>query len=190
MKPRTLLLIAMVLLASVARVLPHPPNFSPVDAVALFCAAFLGSRWAAFLVPLAVMLLGDLGLEAAGRLGFLGGWMAGGQGIHPGMGVVYLAVALVAALGLVLRRHRSVPMIGACTLGGSVIFFLVTNFAWWAGYDLYPHTAEGLIESYTAALPFFHWTVLGDVCFSTVLFGGFAWAEKRFPALQAGTGQA
>jgi hypothetical protein len=178
MKLRTLLLIGMILLASIARVLPHPPNFSPVGAVALFAAAYLGSRWAAFVVPLTVMLLGDLGLELAGRLGLLGGWMAGSQGIHAGMGVVYLAVALIAALGLVLRRHRSVPVIAACTLGGSVIFFLVTNFAWWAGYDLYPHTAEGLVESYTAALPFFHWTVLGDAFFSTVFFGGFAWAEK------------
>jgi hypothetical protein len=190
MKPRTLFLVSMVFLASVARVLPHPPNFSPVGAVALFGAAYFASRWAAFLVPLGVMLLGDLGLEAAGHMGLLGGWMAGSQGIHPGMGVVYVAVALVTALGLVLRRYRSVPMIGACTLGGSVIFFLVTNFAWWVGYDLYPHTVEGLIQSYTAALPFFHWTVLGDVLFSTVLFGGFAWAEKRIPALHAGTGQA
>ncbi len=180
----------MILFASLARVLPHPPNFSPVNAVALFGAAYFGSRWAAILMPLGVMLLGDLGLEAAGRLGLLGGWMAGSQGIHPGMGIVYLAVALVAALGLVLRRHRTLPAIAGCTLGGSAIFFLVTNFAWWAGYDLYPHTWEGLLQSYTAALPFFHWTVLGDICFSTVLFGGFAWAEKRFAALRPGGVQA
>jgi hypothetical protein len=174
----------MVLVATLARVLPHPPNFTPIGAVALFGAAHFRSRSAAFLVPLAAMFLGDLALEAAGGLGLLGGWMAGGQGFYAGMWVVYLAVALVTALGLLLRRRRSIPAVAACVLAGSAIFFLVTNFAWWASYELYPHTAAGLVLSYTAALPFFHWTLLGDAFFSTVLFGGFALAEKRYPALR------
>jgi len=92
---------------------------------------------------------------------------------------------VIAALGLVLRRRKSVSAIAGCVLAGSVIFFLLTNFAWWAGYDLYPHTLAGLMLSYEAAIPFFHWTLLGDIFFATVLFGGFALAERRYPALQA-----
>src|SRR5438132_8806742 len=104
MQPRALVLLGMILLAALARLLPHPPNFTPVGAVALFGAAHLPSRWAAFLAPVAAMFLGDLALEAAGGLGLLGGWMAGGKGFYAGMWVVYLAVALVTALGFVLRR--------------------------------------------------------------------------------------
>ena len=184
MTPRTLVLVGMVLVASLARVLPHPPNFTPIGAVALFGAAHFRSRWAAFLVPLSAMFLGDLALEVASSLGLLAGWMAGGRGFYAGMWVVYLAVGLVTGLGLLLRRRRSVPAVAACVLAGSVLFFLVTNFAWWATYDLYPHTAEGLVLSYTAALPFFHWTLLGDAFFSTALFGGFALAERRYQALR------
>jgi hypothetical protein len=85
---------------------------------------------------------------------------------------------------LVLRRRRSLPAVAGCTLAGSVVFFLVTNFAWWAGYDLYPHTWEGLLVCYAAALPFFGWTLLGDAFFATVLFGGFALAARHYPALR------
>jgi hypothetical protein len=184
MKPRTMVLVGMVFAAALARLLPHPPNFTPIGAMALFGAAHFRSRWAAFLVPLSAMFLGDLALQVLGGLGLLGGWMAGGTGFYPGMGVVYLAVALVAALGLLLRRRRSVAAVAGCVLAGSVLFFLVTNFAWWAGYDLYPHTWEGLLLSYAAAIPFFHWTLLGDASFATVLFGGFALAEKRYPVLR------
>jgi hypothetical protein len=186
MKPRTLALIGVVFATALARLLPHPPNFTPVGAVALFGAAHFHSRWPAFLVPVAAMLLGDLALEAAGGLGLLGGWMAGGKGFYAGMWVVYLAVALVTALGFLLRRRRSLPVVAPCVLAGSVLFFLVTNFAWWAGYDLYPHTAEGLLLSYASALPFFHWTLLGDAFYAAVLFGGFALAEKRYPVLRPG----
>ena len=185
MKLRTLVLLSMVVLAALARLLPHPPNFTPVAAMTLFGAAHFRSRWIAFLVPLMAMFLSDLALEVTTRLGWLGGWMAQGRGFHDGMWVVYGAVAGIAALGLALRRRESVPAIAGCVLGGSVIFFLLTNFAWWAGYDLYPHTLAGLMLSYEAAIPFFHWTLLGDIFFATVLFGGFALAERRYPALQA-----
>jgi hypothetical protein len=185
MKLRTTVLVSMVLLAALARLLPHPPNFTPVAAMALFGSAHFRSRWAAFVVPLAALFLSDLALEVAGNLGLLGGWMAQGRGFYDGMAIVYGAVAAIAALGLVLRRWKSVPATAACVLASSVLFFLVTNFAWWAGYDLYPHTLEGLAMSYAAGVPFFHWTLLGDAFFATALFGGFALAEAHYPALQA-----
>ncbi len=185
MKARTVVLVGMVLFVALARLVPHPPNFTPVAAMALFGAAHFRSRWAAFLVPLTAMLVSDLALEIATRLGVYSGWMAQSRGFHEGMWVVYGTVALIAALGLFLRRWKSVWAVAGCVLASSVLFFLVTNFAWWANYDLYPHTLEGLVLSYTAALPFFHWTLLGDAFFATVLFGGFALVESRYPVLQA-----
>src|SRR5262245_56444076 len=130
MKPRTLVLIGMVLLAALARLLPHPPNFTPLGAVALFGAAHFRSRWTAFLVPLAALLVSDAALEVVTRLGWAGGWLAGGRGFYQGMWVVYGTIALIAAVGLLLRRRRTVPRVAAAVLGSSVLFFLVTNFAW------------------------------------------------------------
>jgi hypothetical protein len=184
MKARTLVLTGIVVAAALARVLPHPANFSPAGALALFAAARFRSRLAGLVVPLLALLLGDLGLEAAHRLGLLGGWMAGGAGLYRGMWVVYLAVGLVACLGLLLRRWHSAPAIACCTVAGSTVFFLVTNFAWWGVYDLYPHTWAGLLLCYDAALPFFAPTLLGDAFFATALFGGFALAERYYPALR------
>jgi hypothetical protein len=184
MKARTAVLVGMVLLAALSRLVPHPPNFTPLGALALFAGAQFRSRWVAFLVPLAAMLLSDAALQVLTCLGWGDGWLAHGTGFYRGMWVVYAAIALVTAVGLLLRRRKSLPAVAGGVLAGSTLFFLVTNFAWWAGYDLYPHTLAGLVESYTAALPFYRWTLLGDACYATVLFGGLALAERRYPVLR------
>jgi hypothetical protein len=187
MKTRTAVLVGMVLLAALSRLVPHPPNFTPLGALALFAGAQFRNRWAAFLVPLAAMLLSDAALEVVTSQGWGSGWLAHGTGFYRGMWVVYGAIALVTAVGLLLRGRRSVPAVAAGVLAGSTLFFLVTNFACWAGYGLYPHTLEGVVESYVAALPFYRWTLLGDACYATVLFGGLALAERRYPALRPAT---
>lgn len=187
MARRSIWIVGLIGLVTLARLLPHFPNFTPLTAVALFGGAHFHSRWAAFGVPLLALLLSDAALEATTALGLHAGWMAGGSGFHPGMWVVYTATALVAAVGLSLRRRQSVGTVAGAVLGSSVLFFLVTNFAWWVGYDLYPHTVEGLLQCYLAALPFFHWSLLGDACYATLLFGGYALAERRFPVAQPAT---
>ncbi len=184
MKSRTLVLVGVVILTALARLVPHPPNFTPLGALALFGAAHFQSRWTAFLAPLAAMLLSDLGLQILTDHGLVGGWMLGGTGFHKGTPVVYGTVLLIAALGLILRGRKTVPMVAGMTLTSSVIFFLLTNFGVWAEGSLYPLTLAGLGECYTAAIPFFQWTLLGDSFYVTVLFGGFALAERRFPVLQ------
>lgn len=183
MNARTGVVIGMVLLAALTRLIPHWPNFSAITALALFGAAYVPNRKAAFVVPLLALLLSDLALELATRAGLLGGWLATGQGFYRGMWVVYGAVALIAALGFVLRTRKSAAAVAGVTLSSSVLFFLVTNCPFLEGHDLYPATLEGLWTSYVTAIPFFRWTLLGDLLFVTVLFGGFALAEKRIPAL-------
>jgi hypothetical protein len=184
MTARTTLLVGMMVATALSRVLWHPANFTPVLAVALFGAAHFRSRWAALLVPQAAMLLSDAALEVLTRQGLLSGWLGQGQGFYQGMWVVYATVALVGILGLALRRDASFSAVVDGVLGGSVLFFLVTNFAWWAGYGLYPHTWEGLALSYLAGVPFFGGTLAGTAFYSAILFGGFAVAQRRFPELQ------
>ena len=55
------------------------------------------------------------------------------------------------------------------TIGSSVLFFVVTNFAVWIMWDYYPNTLEGLIMCYTMAIPFFQNTLLGTVVYTALM---------------------
>ena len=171
-------LIGIIGAAALARLLPHPPNMTPIAAMALFGGATLRNRWQAFALPLLAMAASDvlLGLTRYGLAALAS---------RP---VVYGALALTVVMGLMLRRRRTPATIGAAALGSSLLFFVVTNFSVWLGSVYYPPTWEGLVACYTAALPFFRNTLVGNLAFSLVLFGGFALAERRFPRLQAAAG--
>jgi hypothetical protein len=184
---RNATLIALVLLAALSRLIPHEPNFAPIAGMALFGAANFRNRWLAFLVPLAAMFVSDLALGWAVHLGvYDGGWMASTKGFHMGSIVIYATFAVITAMGLVLRRSHSIPLLAGMTLTGSLTFFVVTNFAVWAlgEGNLYPRTLDGLVTCYVQAIPFFHKTLAGDVFYVTLLFGCFALAERYYPSLR------
>lgn len=134
-------------------------NFTAIGATALFAGYFFVPRLAAFLVPLAVMVVSNLCLKNYNNFGQ--------------MAIVYLALLLPVAIGVLLRRNLKVWSVATGALVTSVTFFIVTNFAEWAFYDLYPHTAAGLIDGYVAAIPFFRNTVLSDLLFSGLIFGTY-----------------
>ncbi len=164
------LMVALVLGAAAMRIIPHPPNFAPIAALALFGGAKFDKKIWAFVVPLAAMLLSDVLLE------WITGW-----GFHSGMLVVYASFAAVVGIGLWLHHHRGVVNTTGAALAASLLFFLTTNFATWMSGELYPRTAAGLLACYIAAVPFFGPTLAGDLFYVTVMFGAFAFAEKRFP---------
>jgi hypothetical protein len=179
MTRRTLALAGLIVLAALTRLLPHPPNFAPITAMAVFGAVRYGRRLPALLAPLLALLLSDLAREVLYRNGLARDW-----GIYQGMWVVYGTTALIVVLGRLAHGTRSQVVLAATTLAGSCVFFVVTNFAVWAGGSLYPPTAEGLAACYAAAVPFFRNALLGDVTYATLLFGVWALAEARFPALR------
>jgi hypothetical protein len=185
LSPRTAALVAMIILAALSRLLPHPSNFAPITAPALFGAANFDRKWKAFLVPLSAMLLSDVCFEVLYRLGLSPAW-----GFHRFMAANYGAFAVIAGMGLWLRhRQRFVPVAGT-VLASSLVFFVVTNSAVWAFTadapfpSGYPKTWAGLVECYAMAVPYFHWTLLGDVTYATTLFGGFALLTRVVPALR------
>jgi hypothetical protein len=152
------IVFVLIVLAAASRLLPHPPNFAPVADIGLYAGAYTGRR-AGWVVPFAALLLSDL------VLGFY----------HPvSMVANYLAFASCLALGAGwLAKGRSLPRVAGAVLASSVTFFAISNFGMWAsGY--YPRTWVGLIECYTAALPFFRNTLASDVLYSAALFGGHA----------------
>jgi hypothetical protein len=156
----------MVLAATVVRLIPHPPNFTPIAALALFGGASFASKRTAFIVPLAGLFLSDL------VLGF--------YTITP---IVYGSFALITCLGFWLRRNQNLRRFTAATVAGAILFFVLTNFGVWLADALYPKTSTGLVECYIAGIPFFWNTLLSDLFYSVLLFGGLAFAEKRWPAL-------
>lgn len=176
-----MLLTALILIAALTRVLPHPPNFSPVEAVALFGGAYFASRHWALIVPLAAMLISDLVLAALNG-GEYATWF--GNAV---MALVYLCVALGVFLGFRLRGKVGGARVLGYALLGSALFFVVTNFGVWLFGAMYAKTPAGLVAAYAAGIPFFQWTVLGTLFYSAVLFGGFALLRSRVPALRAQT---
>ena len=179
--PGPWLLASLILLAALSRLLPHPPNFSPVEAIALFGGAFFASRALALLVPLLAMLVADL------ALGLLHGGLYAGWFGSTGFFLVYLCIAASVVLGFGLRGRASAARVLGYCLAGSVLFFVVTNFGAWLGSPLYPRTGAGLVQAYVAGIPFFQWTLLGTLAYAALLFGGFGLLRARMPVLRAST---
>lgn len=165
------LAFSLTVLGALLRLVPHPPNFAPVGAVALFGGAKL-QGWQAYLVPIAVMLLTDP----------IRSWAEGAHASYSWVTlIVYGAFLINVLLGRIFLRNSSSPWrIAFVALAGSIQFYLITNFPSWASAgSLYPHTWNGLIACYVAALPFFGRTLLGDLFYSGVLFGAYALLSRR-----------
>jgi hypothetical protein len=179
MTSRTLALAGLLILAALTRLLPHPANFAPITAIAVFGAIRFGNRWAALAVPVLALFLTDLVKE----LLFWNG-LSVEPGLYGGMWAVYAATVLVAVMSGLARGTRSPVVIAAATVAGSCLFFVTTNWAYWAFGTFYPRTAEGLVACFVAAIPFFGTSLLGDFTYAVALFGGWALAEACFPALR------
>lgn len=166
-KPRVATLIGVVLLAAFSRLVPHPWNFTPIGAMALFSGAHFSDKRLAFSVPLSALFLSDLFL-----------------GFYKGLPFVYGTFALIVCLGFWIKpRKRALP-IGAAALSASLLFYVSTNFWKWALGVLYPKTFAGLVTCFIAALPFLQNTMAGDLVYTALLFGSWAWAERAIPVLQ------
>lgn len=151
--------LGLTAVAVIGRMMPHEPNVAPIAACALFGGFLLrGSALAAAPVLLG-MYLTDL---------FIGGYDA------RIMAVVYGALCMPMLAGRFLSRQPGIATIGLAAVGGSVLFFASSNFAVWIFSGLYPQTAAGLSECFSAALPFFRYTLIGDLSWNAALFGGYA----------------
>lgn len=147
----------LVTLGIAARFLPHPANFAPIGAIAIFSGIYLPKKWALAL-PLAALFFSDL---------FIGFYSL------PIMFSVYASFIVMAVIGLAVRKYKNIGTILGGTILGSVVFYLVTNGAVWAFGSLYPPTMAGLTQSYYMAIPFFKNSLLGDLFYTGVLVGAY-----------------
>lgn len=169
---RNKFLILFILLGAVSRFFPHPLNFTPLAAMALFGGTYLMDKKWAFLIPIASIFISDIIFE-----------LYNGTGFYPDMIFVYGSMAILTCLGFFLRGREQRQTIMVASLTGSIIFFLLTNFGTWTtGY--YGYTSTGLMNCYVAAIPFFKGTLMGDLFYNIVFFGGFALARWMSPVLR------
>jgi len=170
---RTILAMVLIVLAAALRIAPHPWNFTPVGAIALFSGAIIKDRRLAFAFPLLALFAGDVITGLPKLIAYIEVDLA-----------VYASFLVSVAIGLLLRKNRGVFRVAGATLLGAAQFFLISNFADWAFLDTYAKTGSGLVACYVNAIPLFWNTLAGDALYAALFFGGFALAERFFPALR------
>lgn len=149
--------IGVVVLSVFARVLPHPWNFTPMMAAALFAGYAAAGATTGAIVTLSALALSDALL-----------------GFYTGFWYVYAASLIPVALGSLARNHGGIRAVAAAAAASSVSFFAITNFMVWATGRMYPHTLSGLAACYTAAIPFYRNEVIGDAFYTLAIFGAYA----------------
>ena len=159
--------LLFVLIVVGLRLLPHPPNFAPITAIALFGGVYL-SRKIAFTLPIVAMVISDI---------FIGYYEI------KLMICVYTAFLLCVMLGFWLKKHKKWQTILGSSVLSALIFFILTNFAVWIFTPWYAKTLSGIIQCYVMALPFFKNTLLSSLFYTTIFFGVYeiveVWIRKR-----------
>ena len=150
------LALVLIAMAVLSRLLPHPYNFTPVAAIALFAGALLPVRMALTL-PLAAMVISDLII-----------------GLHALVFLTWGCFIATVLLGKYLISRINPAFIISVSIFSSVLFYLVTNFGVWMEGRMYPMTMAGLIDCYYMGLPFFRNTLVGDLFYSGLLFGAYS----------------
>lgn len=161
MNKKNLLIITFILLGVFTRVIPHPPNFTAIGAIALFGGTFINDKRFSFLVPVTIMLISDL---------ILG---------YELMFSVYISFMLIVGLGWFLQKKQTMVKILNISLLASLIFFIITNFSVFLTSSMYSKNIIGLIECYTLAIPFFLNTLMANVIYSIILFYSFKMVKQR-----------
>lgn len=150
--------LGIIIIAASARIIPHPPNFTPIGGLAIFSGIHFEKK-SAVIIPLLAMLLSDLIL-----------------GFHSTMPFVYLSFLIMFFIGRLVRKKTSFIKLISASLTSSILFFLITNFGVWLLFDMYVKNFSGLINCYVMGLPFFRNTILGDLFYTLTFFYGYRYS--------------
>jgi hypothetical protein len=168
--------LLIIFIGAILRLVPHVPNFAPITAMALFGGVYLNKRYA-LIIPLLTMIVSDyllLYINPFGPNHFNFKHLYSPLSIWYDSTIisVYGSFLVTGLIGIWLKSHKSVlNIIFACIIS-SIQFFLITNAAVWIN-GMYDRSLIGLWESYIAGIPFLRFTMLGDLFYSGVFFGGY-----------------
>lgn len=172
-----MLAYVFLLFAVAVRFMPHPLAFTPVGAALLFFGSRVSRRrmW----IPLALLAGSDVVLTTlVYRYPFSWDHF-----------VTWAWYAAMLGLGSTLKENSGWVRIPATALAGSFSFFLISNFAVWAAWNMYPRTFAGLMTCYDAALPFFRRGIEGDLLFTALMFGAPVLLQALASRLQRSNSQ-
>jgi hypothetical protein len=159
---KILFITLFITVAALMRLIPHPPNFVPITAIAIFAGVKLNNIKIAYAIPISIMLISDLFI-----------------GFYSISLFVYLAFILIITYSSFIKKYSIKNIILS-----SVMFFIITNFGVWL-MGGYPKNIEGLVLCYTMAIPFFTNSIIADLFFSAILYYGFEQIEKRYLILKS-----
>lgn len=147
------LYISIILLLSLSRVLPHPPNFTPIISLAIMGPFLFGGLLISLICVMSSMFLSDLII-----------------GVHSGMLQIYLIIALISFIFSKYKNNLNKSNVLFFSIYGSAFFFIISNLNVWMFSNLYTKNLEGLINCYFMAIPFFHNTLISTIIFSYAIY--------------------
>ncbi len=145
--------LGLILILAFSRLIPHPPNFTPIIAVAIMSGYLFRNIYLSITVLVVSMFITDLII-----------------GLHTNMTFVYLSLFLIVMLFFKVNDKIKLSNLFVFGFVGSLIFYFVTNFGVWALGNMYEASLIGLVECYIAAIPFFKNTLFSTIIFS---YGAF-----------------
>ena len=154
--------LGLIILLALSRLIPHPPNFTPILGMAVFSGAIINKKIVAYLVPLAAMLLSDLYL-----------------GFHSGMPIIYFTLAVCVLIGTFIESKVTILNSILGITAGVLVFYLITNFTVWYGSGMYENSFSGLITCYVMGLPFLQNTFISSLIYGMGAFLIYEVINKR-----------
>ena len=156
------LALGLVVLLALSRLIPHPPNFTPILGMAVFSGAIINRRFIAYLVPLLAMLLSDLYL-----------------GFHASMPIIYFSLAICVLIGTFIEARVTILNSFLSISLGVLAFFIITNFMVWYGSGMYEFSISGLMTCYFMGLPFVQNTFISSILYGMGAFLIYDIINKR-----------
>lgn len=170
-KKLSLIWIAICILG---RLLPHPPNMTPLCSVCLFSGHKLPS-WLSYCVSIISLFVSDAMLSYLYGYDMFGAWSF----------FTYSGFLFITFIGsFFMKGDLNIGRLFFYVVMASCIFWLWTNFGVWLSYTLYPKNLDGFISCYVAALPFLRNSIIGDVIFSAAIFYGFSLFRNKMVYLK------
>ena len=149
--------IFFILILIFFRIIPHPPNFSPIIAFSIVSPIIFKDKYLAILITILSLFISDIIL-----------------GFHAYQFIIYITIISISFFTPLKKRYLNLFFYA---IAGSVWFFISTNFAVWLIWDYYPKSLEGLIYCYTMGIPFFKNTLLSTIIFTLLLTYSFKYLD-------------
>jgi hypothetical protein len=161
------IICSLILVVALTRLIPHFPNFSPLNSICLFGAAYFLKDWHKYILPLVAIWLSDVLVNNIIYRSYFDGF----TWFYQGAFWQYFTYGIIILCGTLLFKKIDLKRVMVAPIISTILFFVISNFGCWYHNPLYSQDFSGLVACYTAGLPFLKGTILSDCLFTFILFG-------------------